>query len=189
MPREDAGRWNARYREGFFGQKPKPRAILDRALPYLRPNGLILDLAMGLGGNACWLVQRGFRVMGVDISSVAVAQAKADCPQLMAVIADLVEFHFPDHCFDAVLNFYFLDRNLLHDLARILRPGGIAVVETLTVDMRQIRPDLPEENLLQKGELQTFFAGWDILYRQAGWQASDHGGQKSVAGMIARIRG
>lgn len=189
MPREDAERWNARYRAGFFGKEPKPRAILEHSLPYLRPDGLILDLAMGLGANARWLVQRGYRVMGVDISAVAVLQARASCPRLMAVIADLAEFYLPDHTFDAVLNFYFLDRAMLHDLARILRPGGIAIVETLTTDMRRIRPDLPEENLLQKGELRDLFSGWNILYEQEGWRESNHGGQKSVAGMIAQFRG
>lgn len=189
MPREDAARWNERYRAGFFGKGSKPRAIIERALPYLRPGGLILDLAMGLGTNACWLIQRGYRVIGVDISSVAVMQAKAGCPQLMAVIADLAELYLPEQAFDAVMNFYFLDRNLLHDLARIMRPGGIAIIETLMADMRQIRPDLPKENLLQKGELRSLFSSWDIHYEREEWQESDHGGQKSVAGMIAQLRG
>ncbi len=131
MPDEDARRWNARYRDGYYGDGPRPREILELALPYLRPRGLILDLAMGLGVNARWLVEHEFRVVGVDIAGTAVLQAKRQCPPLMAVIADLNEFPIPAHAFDAVLNFYFLDRGLLGDLVRIVSPGGLAIVETL----------------------------------------------------------
>ncbi|TLN05573.1 class I SAM-dependent methyltransferase, partial [bacterium] len=167
---------------------PRPRELLALALPYLRPRGLILDLAMGLGVNARWLVEHEFRVVGVDIASKAVLQAKRRCPPLMGVIADLNEFPIPTLAFDAVLNFYFLDRGLLQDLARIVRPGGFAIVETLMVDMLEIRPDMPREYLLQKEELPGFFSAWNILFYQEGWRASDHGGQKSIARLIAQAK-
>jgi SAM-dependent methyltransferase len=189
MPRNDAERWNTRYREGYYGKAAEPRAVLEMALPNLRPNGLILDLAMGLGVNACWLVERGYRVIGVDIASAAVIPAKANCPQLMAVIADLDELVLPEQAFHAVLSFYYLNRKLLREFPRILRPGGIAIVETLKIDMRQIKPELPEVNLLQDGELKGLFSGWDILFYQEGWQPSAHGGQKSIASLIARLPG
>ena len=54
--------------------------------------GLALDIAMGLGGNAGLLIERGMQVVGVDISSVAVQRAKERLPSLMAVRADLTQF-------------------------------------------------------------------------------------------------
>lgn len=189
MAREDARRWNERYRTGYIDAEPGARSILGLALPCLKPGGLVLDLAMGLGANARWLVERGFRVVGVDISGVAVLRARARCPRIQAVIADLDEFVLPEHTFSAVLNFYFLDRALLRGLPRLLQPGGVAIVETLTREMLGVKPDLPPEFLLEKGELADLFSGWRILHYQEGWQASDHGGQKSVASLIAQLPG
>jgi SAM-dependent methyltransferase len=189
MAIEDARRWNERYRNGYIGAEPRPRAILELARPYMKSDGLVLDLAMGLGANARWLVERGFHVLGVDISSEAVFRARKSCPQIMAVIADLNDFILPEQSFDAVLNFYFLDRAVLRNFPRILRPGGIAIVETLTMQMLDIKPELPPENLLNNGELPGFFSNWRILHYQEEWQTSDHGGQKSVASLIAQFPG
>ena len=187
MANKDAERWNRRYRTADYHDGSQPRAILERALPYIRKNGLILDLAMGLGGNARWLIDRGYRVLGVDISNEAVFQAKRNCSKLWAVIGDLDEYNFPGKTFTTILNFYFLDRKIIQDFSRILQPKGIAIVETLTVDMLDIKPDLPEEFLLQKGELLEFFAGWNILEYQEGWLTSAHGKKKSVASLIGRL--
>ncbi len=189
MAKDDARRWNTRYRNGFYGAEPKPRAVLDHALPYLDSNGLTLDLAMGLGVNARWLVERGFRVMGIDISNEAVFYAKAHCPKLMAILADLDDLVLPAGYFSTLLNFYFLKRDLLADFPRILRPGGIAIVETLTLDMLQTHPEMPVEFLLQRDELPGLFVGWEILFYQEGWQPADHGGKKSIASLIARYPG
>jgi SAM-dependent methyltransferase len=38
-----------------------------------------LDIAMGLGGNAAFLLERGLRVVGLDISWVALQRAKQPC--------------------------------------------------------------------------------------------------------------
>lgn len=187
MTSEDAKRWNLRYRAGWTGAEPQPRNLLKQAFPFLAPGGLILDIAMGLGANAHWLLQNGFSVAGIDISSTAVFDAKQKDPRIMAVIGDLDDFIFPENSFSGVLNFYYLNRRLLKDLPRILKPGGIAVMETLTIGMLEIKPDLPEDFLLQTEELPDLFFGWNILFYREGWQPSDHGGRKSVASLIAQV--
>lgn len=187
MTSKDAERWNLRYRSGWTGSESQPRDLLKMALPFFQPGGLILDIAMGLGVNAHWLVQHGFSVAGMDISSAAVFSARQMDPQIMAVIGDLDDFVFPDDAFSGVINFYYLNRNLFKDLPRILKPGGIAVVETLTVGMLEVKPDLPVDFLLQNKELPDLFSGWNILFYNEGWQPSDHGGSKSVARLIARF--
>jgi SAM-dependent methyltransferase len=187
MASDDAQRWNQRYRTGNYQAASQPRAILERALQYIDKNGLILDLAMGLGLNANWLIDRNYQVIGVDVSCEAVFQARKTSPKIMAVVADLNEFHLPSHSFSTVLDFYFLDRRIIKDFSRILQPKGIAIVETLTVTMLEIKPEMPIEFLLQKGELLELFAGWTIIEYQEGWRISDHGGKKSVASLIARL--
>ncbi|GAP14692.1 protein containg methyltransferase domain [Longilinea arvoryzae] len=187
MSKDDSRRWNARYRDQFYDVEPLPRPILESALPYLKPDGLALDLAMGLGVNARWLVERGFRVLGVDVSSEAIIYAKKRCPQLMAVLADLDDLFLPSRSFSTILNFYFLKRDLILDFTRMIQPGGIAIVETLTIDMLTLNPEVPAEFLLQKGELPGLFKNWKILLYQEGWRPANHGGQKSVASLIAQF--
>jgi len=187
MSADDAGRWNARYQQGWHSNESKPREVLSRAAQLFQPGSLVLDLAMGMGTNAHWLLQNGFRVVGVDVSSVAVQSAKHQNQNLMAFVGDLSEFHFPPAAFSAVINFYFLDRNVLSNLSQILIPKGFAVIETLTADMLKIRPELPGEFLLQAGELRDLFSGWIEHYYFEGWRDSEHGGKKAIASIIAQL--
>ena len=190
MPIDDAERWNARYRqdERYLGDIPPRRFLVENA-DCLLPQGLALDAAMGLGGNAHFLLERGLRVIGVDVSWVAARQAKAHLPALMAVVADLTRFRLPENCFDVILNFYFLQRELWLHYRRALRPGGILVIETLTQEMRGLRPDIDPQYLLHPGELQAAFNDWQILAYREGWVETETRHPKAVASLIARRPG
>jgi tellurite methyltransferase len=186
MPVEDAERWNARYRqdERYTGVIPPRRFLVDNAA-YLPVGGLALEAAMGLGGNAGFLMERGLRVVGVDISWVAARQAKTRLPGLMAVVADLTRFRLPDEHFDVILNFYYLQRDIWAQYRRALRPGGILVIETLMQDMHSIRPDIDPQYLLHPGELQAAFDDWQILAYREGWLETGTRHPRAVASLIA----
>jgi tellurite methyltransferase len=186
MPVEDAERWNARYRqdERYPGDIPPRRFLVEHA-DRLPQRGLALDAAMGLGGNADFLLERGLRVVGVDISWVAARQARARLPRLMAVVADLTQFRLPDEHFDVILNFYYLQRDIWAHYRRALRPGGILVIETLMQEMHTIRPDIDPRFLLYPGELQAAFSDWEILAYQEGWVETVTRHPKAVASLIA----
>jgi SAM-dependent methyltransferase len=186
MPVEDAERWNARYSqdERYSGDIPPRRTLVENAA-YLQLRGLALDAAMGLGGNAAFLLERGLAVIGVDISWVAARQAKARLPDLMAVVADLTQFQLPDEQFDVILNFYYLQRELWAQYRRALRPGGFLFIETLMQEMHAIRPDIDPQYLLRPGELQEAFSDWRILAYQEGWVESGTRHPKAVASLVA----
>lgn len=165
MSREDAFRWNQRYQEEGGKWPLEPREFLLRFHHLISTQGLVLDVAMGLGGNACFLQNQGFRVVGLDISSVAVCKAKERCPRLMAMIADACQIAFPQNTFDAILNFYFLNRSLFSLYREVLKPGGLLLVETPCVGTREAAGyPFPEEFLLKNNELLASFPDWDILY-------------------------
>jgi SAM-dependent methyltransferase len=152
----------------------------------LAPGGLILDVAMGLGGNSEHLSRQGFRVIGVDISGVALRKAKNRCPSVQAILGDLTQLRFPPEAFDGILNFYYLDRGLWPEYQRILKPGGMLLIETMMMDMRDLRPEIAPQYLLEPGELRIAFQSWEILAYSEGWQSSDSVRRKSVASLVAR---
>ena len=183
---EDAERWNARYREDERYQRDvPPRRFLVENADCLPRQGLALDAAMGLGGNAGFLLERGLRVVGVDVSWVAVRRARARLPGLMAVAADLTRFSLPERGFDVILNFYYLQRDLWAAYRRALRPGGILVIETLSQEMGALRPDIDPQYLLQPGELQAAFSDWRILAYREGWVETETRHPKAVASLVA----
>jgi SAM-dependent methyltransferase len=188
MTKTDAERWNTRYlQDDRYSTFIRPRPFLVENAQFLPKRGLALDVAMGLGGNAGYLLEQGLRVVGVDISSVAVMKARQRLPDLMAVVADLNAFYIPDQSFDAILNFYFLQRDLWQLYQRALRPGGVLFLETLTQEMLNIQPDMDPAYLLAPDELRKAFADWEILVYREGWEASRGGHLHPVASLVARI--
>ena len=189
MPREDAIRWNKRYSASAEGWFEKPRSFLIENQDLLPKSGWVLDLAMGPGVNADYLVRRGMNVLGIDISDVAVHLALQRNPKIHGIVADLSQFPLPDRKFDMVMNFYYLQRDIWPFFKQLLKPGGLLIIETLTIPMRNVRSDIEPEFLLGENELRDSFSDWEIIQYREGWFPSDHGNEKAIASMIARLPG
>jgi hypothetical protein len=182
--KSDAIKWNDRYRSGVEAAFEQPRSFLIEAEKFLPRAGLVLDVAMGLGGNASFLIDRGLRVIGFDVSEVGVRRAKDRLPGLMAAVIDLERFDLPAASFDAVINFYYLQRDLWPIYKRVIRSGGVLIMETLLQDGS--RSDVKPEYLLKPDELRRAFADWDILLYREGPQGKDCDSARTVASLVAR---
>jgi SAM-dependent methyltransferase len=71
--------WNERYASG---QPPWDTGVPEPLLvEFVNAGGvtprLTLDVGAGTGTNAIWLAERGFDVLGVDVSSLAIEKARA----------------------------------------------------------------------------------------------------------------
>lgn len=96
----------------------------------------VLEYGCGLGLETMTLVERGATVVGIDISEVAVAQARrrvgaSAAGKISFVQADAEALQFGDGEFDIVcgtgiLHHLDLDR-AMREVERVLRPGGRAV--------------------------------------------------------------
>jgi SAM-dependent methyltransferase len=66
--------WDERYRslQRMWSGEPNPQLVAEIAG---RPPGYALDVGSGEGADAIWLAQRGWLVVAVDISSVALERA------------------------------------------------------------------------------------------------------------------
>jgi ubiquinone/menaquinone biosynthesis C-methylase UbiE len=111
------------------------RSRMDVALRLLGSGpGEILDVGMGPGRLLAELAQRGWTVSGIDASSEMVAVARDRLPDSAARLAQgtIESLPFADSSFDAVVATGVLEYaevgRALPELARILRPGGLAVV-------------------------------------------------------------
>jgi len=101
--------------------------------------GTALDLGCGEGADACWLAERGWTVVAVDISDTALQRAVEDADT--RGLGDRIEFvqhdlsdSFPDGTFDLVSAQFFhstvqLDRpRILRSAAAAVRPNGLLLI-------------------------------------------------------------
>ncbi|MFW6097066.1 MAG: class I SAM-dependent methyltransferase [Chloroflexota bacterium] len=159
--------------------------VLRQYRPYLG-SGMALDVACGLGQNSIWLAQQGYRVLGVDLSSVALAEARRAAEEsgldgnVLFAQVDLDDWRPAPESVDLFCVLRFLDRALLPYLQLAVRPGGLAIYSTRHVGVLRRRPDANREYLLRRGELPESFAGWRVL---------DHSEGPENARMIARKPG
>jgi len=183
-PSEDRKRWNARYAAEDHGGATAPLRFLERHLDLL-PKGRALDLGMGTGRNAVYLAANAFRVTGVDISEEALRKARAlaahRAVDIETFAADLESYPLPSASYDVIVCTYYLQRSLFSQIQQALRPGGVAVLETYTVDHLRHQPEFPRRYLLEPNELLRAFTRMRILR----YQDVDDGGA-AYASVLAR---
>jgi SAM-dependent methyltransferase len=147
-----------------LANKPFDRAFLDRFADALRGNGQVVELGCGPGHVAACLAGQGLEIAGLDLSQAMVAEAHRLFPRLRFVVGDMLALPFADGALAGTVSFYsivhFDDaqlRQALAEMARVLRPGGLAALafhigdETLhrdewwdqpvSVDFRFFQPD------------------------------------------------
>lgn len=137
----------------------------------------VLDVACGTGKHAIALVQRGYDVTGVDLSLAMVERARANAAAegvdglkfSVAGFGMLAERTEGD--FDALLCLgnslpHALTEEALHttldDMAAVLRPGGLLLIQTRNMDVvlaRQV-PWMPLQARRQEGSAQSEGHEW-----------------------------
>ena len=139
----EAEHWESRYRSGFLPWdtgRPSAELVRQLAANPVKP-GRAIELGCGTGTNAIWLAQQGFAVTAIDISPLAIEQAKKRAEAanvrvrfLSADVTDLpdlgppFDFFFDRGCYHAVRR---VDaESFLLTLERITAPGSIGIVLT-----------------------------------------------------------
>jgi tellurite methyltransferase len=165
MKHPDAERWNKRYLiEGPVRIRKKPSWLVREFADLIPKDGLVLDTACGVAQNSMYLAELGIRIIGLDISLVALRLASQKARRLglrfSAAVMDLTDPWFPPDTFDGILNFRFLERKTLAGFPKVLKPGGLILFETYLWESKK-RPD--PDYYLKPGELLEAFAGFKIL--------------------------
>ncbi len=163
----DKSKWDMLYskNKGYvFGKEPASSLVENLGM---LPIGRALDLAMGEGRNAVFMAKKGFEVVGVDISEVAIRKArrlaKENKVHFKAVVADLTKYQIVPESFDVIMVFYYLQRSLNPAILRGLKPGGVLIFENNTKAQLKYDKAASPEYLLGNDELKTMFKGLETL--------------------------
>jgi 2-polyprenyl-6-hydroxyphenyl methylase/3-demethylubiquinone-9 3-methyltransferase len=102
--------------------------------PAAAPGALLVDLGCGGGLMGPYVAERGYRHVGVDIGLPGLALAREH--GVRPVRASVLEVPLADGCADVVLACEILehvvdDVAVLSECSRLLRPGGLLLLDTL----------------------------------------------------------
>lgn len=129
----DESFWDSLYAGHDRYWSGRPNVVLEREVAGLDP-GTALDLGCGEGADAVWLARRGWLVVAVDISGVALARAAAHAEQagvaarITFLRADLGDA-FPDGTYDLVTAQFLPHEKALRRAAAAVAPGGTLLIE------------------------------------------------------------
>lgn len=162
--------WDGKYsRTGKYVFGKEPAKFLSKNHHYIPQGAKILDVGMGEGRNAVYLARKGFKVSGVDISSVAIRKAKLLASEYGVAIetinSSMQNFQAEPNSFDVIICFYFVDRKINQKLISLLKPGGILIYESHTDNQRKVKGNesYDPRYLLREGELLKMFPGLKVL--------------------------
>lgn len=161
--------WDSKYSDTKYVFGKKPAKFLSLNYDYIPPESKVLDMGMGEGRNAVFMARKGYKVTGIDISSVAVKKAKMLADEygvrINTIVASMNKYKVADGSFDAIICFYYVDRKLHERMLSWLRPGGILIYESHTDLQRTVKGNerYDEEYLLRSSELLSMFKGMKIL--------------------------
>ena len=164
--------WDKRYREGFYGGAPEAHGLVRRYATLMKRDRPVIDVAMGQGADLLYLARAGFRVCGLEKSREAIRLSRENADKagvdLTCVLGDACSLPFKPASAGTILVFYFLEREIMGWLVRMLAPGGLILYETFL--KRQSGLDGPRDPryLLDDGELFDFFQGLEPLLYEEG---------------------
>ena len=194
----DAERWNESYRREepppWDIGRPQPRFAALAGTGVFR--GRLLDCGCGTGEHALMAAAEGATVVGVDLSSYAIEQArrKAETRGLSVRFetGDALELAAPDEPFDVVIDsgvFHSFDDTdrprYVASLRRQLRIGGTCYL--MCFSDRQPGDWGPRR--VREDELRSAFAdGWDVSVEPAVFEINPFEGVTEVQAWFAVLR-
>jgi SAM-dependent methyltransferase len=192
-PRWDASFWDERYGSSAQVWSGHVNAVVAHETGDLGP-GRALDVGCGEGGDALWLAARGWQVLGVDISRVAIDRAAARASEVGLAertdweVRDLLAWSPPESVFDLVVAaFIHLGpderRTAYAGLAAAVAPGGtLLIVAHHPSDIGVVpRPPYPDLFFTADELAADLSAGpgeWDVVVAEARPRSAHHDGQE-----------
>jgi len=173
MSSDDQTRWDRQYGVSTGTDQPSSflREILDSGAWEI-PRGSALDVAAGTGSNAIFLAERDFRVVAIDISSIALDEARRraekKCLSISWQQADLEQIELPQAAYDVIVNLNYLQRSLFPLIRKALKINGWVIFETYLIDQQTVGHPKNPAYLLHHNELLEQFGDFRVLHYHEG---------------------
>jgi len=164
--------------------------------PRIEPDAAlrILDAGCGPGGNGAWLAEHG-EVVGVDLSPDALAFVSARRPGTRPVRGSVTALPLASASVDvaiAVTVLYAVDDDVaaVHELARVLRPGGaIVLVEPAFDSLRRGHDDVVHgKRRYRRGRLRALVEAAGLRTERATYAYSFLAPPAAALGALDRVR-
>ena len=173
LSQEDQVRWDKQHADS--ADAAQPASFLRQVFAtdaWRLPRGRALDIACGKGRNSFYLAELGFEVAAMDISAVALDEARTRAKSRQLRIdwrqSDLEVVQLEEAVFDLVVNFNYLQRSLIPQIMRAVKVGGYVIFETYLIDQREIGQPKNPDYLLGHNELLEQFRDFRVLYYREG---------------------
>ena len=189
MTTDDQVRWDRQHAAGQGTSHASgflKEILLSDSWPI--PRGRALDIATGKGRNAIFLAEQGFDVVAIDVSPVALDEARRRAAEKSLSIswqqADLEQIELPKTTCDLIVNFNYLQRSLIPQIKAALKPGGHVIFETYLIGQEMIGHPKNPAYLLRHNELLDLFRDFRVLcYREGKFSAGEEAAFR--AGILA----
>lgn len=182
-PSSHAADWDHRY-SGERLWSGNPNGSLVREVTELQP-GRALDVGAGEGGDAMWLVERGWRVTATDVSKQALGRIGAEAArrhlpiELLHADANALDIFEPE-TYDLVTALYASiprtpDGRAVRNLLQAVAPGGTLLV--VSHDLEPMRTPIDTTAHSQAFDPDAYVRVEDIaaaLDDEPGWEIEVH---------------
>jgi 2-polyprenyl-3-methyl-5-hydroxy-6-metoxy-1,4-benzoquinol methylase len=187
---DDQARWDKQHAEARSADTPASflRQVFEND-GWQLPRGRALDIACGMGRNALYLAEQGFEVVAMDISAVALQEARKRAELKRLRIdwrqTDLEAVRLDETAYDLIVNFNYLQHSLIPHIKRAIKSGGHVVFETYLIDQKEHGHPNNPDYLLRHNELLEHFRQFRVLCYREG-KFSDDSAASYRAGILAR---
>lgn len=180
------GFWDKKFAGEKYIYGKAPAKFLARNYNFIPAKSRVLDIGMGEGRNAVFLATKGYKVTGIDISRVAIQKARFLAKEfgvrIDTIQKSIKELRITPGTIDAIICFYYVDREIVETLKKWLRPGGVIIFEAYTINQKLINKMEGEDSyVLQSGELLELFSDFTLLKYEEPLHMKDY-----IASIIAQ---
>lgn len=195
-------RWDERYGGDDYLFGTAPNDFLAGIIAQVPDGRLdVICLADGEGRNGVFLAERGYRVTGIDASTVGLAKARRLAEQkgvqVQWIHADLATHDLGEGAWDIVVSIFFhmpseMRRAMHARVQRALRPGGYLIHEAYTPKQLEYRTGGPPvEDMLQTlSTLRADYPNLEFIHAEEKerdvYEGRGHAGHAAVVQLLAR---
>ncbi|MHA3842425.1 SAM-dependent methyltransferase [Sphingomonas aestuarii] len=198
----DIDRWNDRFDTDTYVFGEAPNRFLVEQADRLAPDSKVLAVADGEGRNGVWLAEMGHRIVSVDASHTGQAKARALAARrgvsIELMVADLLDWDWPDGAYDAVVAIFIQFAGpsgraaMLAGMMRATRPGGVILLQGYRPEQLAYGTGGPPvaENMYTEAMLRQAFAGWEVehlaIHDSVIEEGPGHSGMSALIDLVAR---